>query len=96
VVNLSHIPGALAALDAVQYAGGVLLAAEAAHQLVFAALHAADPHIRADLLADIADDALDQALRVLADGQLEAAVILNDFGVALDHASYNIREALPR
>ncbi len=95
-VVLAHIPGALPALEAVQYVGGVLLSPDAAEQLVFAALHAADPHIRADLLADISDDAYEQALDLFALGHLERAVTLNDFGHALDQASHQIREALAR
>lgn len=95
-VVLAHIPGALPALEAVQYAGGVLLSPLAAEQLVFATLHAADPLIRADLLADIADDALFAALRQLELGFIEGAVALQEFGDALDHASHEIRKALAR
>lgn len=95
-VVLAHIPGALPALEAVQYVGGVLLTPSAAEQLAFAALHAADPHIRADLLADIADDAYGQALDLFALGHHEQAFTLQDFGRALDQASHQIREALAR
>jgi len=95
-VVLAHIPGALPALDAVQYVGGVLLTPDAAEQLVFAALHAADPLIRADLLADISDDAYEQALDLFALGHVERALTLNEFGSSLDEASHAIREALAR
>lgn len=55
VVVLEQVPGALSALEAVQYVGGVLLTPEAAEQLTVAALFASDAEVRAAAFADAAD-----------------------------------------
>lgn len=54
-VVLEDVPGALEALEAVQYVGGVLLPPEAARQLVVAVLFASEAGTRSAAFADAAD-----------------------------------------
>lgn len=75
-----QVPGWLPALNAfVEKFGGECLDETVQHVTVI--LAAAVPHIRAELLADLADDLVTH---------------FPDVAEILDHASYEIREALTR
>lgn len=77
VVALDEIPGALNALQAVQYVGGVLLTPAAAEQLVVAALYASDNATRAAAFADAADILHDYAQDLGVEAFATAAEILD-------------------
>jgi hypothetical protein len=91
-MELADIPGFAQALAAVQRGGGVLLSADAARQLTMAALFVAGPHVRAEVLADTADD-----IAAMAEHLPPADTVqLLQVATALDQASHDIREALTR
>lgn len=77
VVVLEHVPGALSALEAVQYVGGVLLTPEAAEQLTVAALFASDAEVRAAAFADAADVLFEYAMERGIPACVEAASLLD-------------------
>jgi siroheme synthase len=83
VVALEHVPGALSALEAVQYAGGVLLTAYAAEQLVVAALYASDAEVRAAAFADAADILTEYAQMFGTPGFLEAGQLLDNMSALM-------------
>lgn len=83
------VPGFPQAHRAVTQLGGLLLGPDAAASLALVALAAAAPAMKAELLADIADD-----LAALA-GQLPpGAGPLAQVAESLDKASYEIRRQL--
>lgn len=90
-MNVADVPGFLPALQAVCRVGGVLMAGNVGLALTSAALEAAGPHIRAEVLADIADDLASTAATIWPP---EHAWPLAQMAEALDHASYEIRKAL--
>lgn len=78
-IDVRHVPGFTAAMSAVRHLGGILLSEEAAQRFALVALAAATPHMRAELLADLADE--------LGDDFPEVATVL-------DTASHQLRKAL--
>lgn len=93
MINPNEVPGFREALSAIRRAGGVLLPFEAAAALAASAIAAAAPHIRAETLADTADDILDMAL-AYPPGP-ESGVLLALAG-ALDQISFTVRKELAR
>lgn len=91
MISAEQTPGFPSALAVIQRAGGVLLTAEAAHRLTVLALAAAGPHIRAEVLADIADDLAGTA-ETFPTGHISG--VLLQLAGAFDRASHDIREAL--
>ena len=83
VVVLEQVPGALSALGAVQYVGGVLLTAHAAEQLVVAALYASDAEVRAAAFADAADLLDEYAHEINLPGAVEAANLLDQMSAIM-------------
>lgn len=83
VVALDEVPGALSALQAVQYVGGVLLTPVAAEQLVIAALYASDNATRAAAFADAADILHDYAEEFGSEAFAAAAEILDHMSSAM-------------
>lgn len=83
VVVLEDIPGALRALEAVQYVGGVLLAPYAAEQLVVAALYASDAEVRAAAFADAADMLAEYAELSTVPGYRGAADLLDQMSAIM-------------
>jgi hypothetical protein len=77
VVVLEQVPGALSALEAIQYVGGVLLTPEAAEQLTIAALYASDAEVRSAAFADAADLLTEYALEFGTPGYAQAAELLD-------------------
>ena len=58
-----EVTGFPAAADVLQRVGGVLLSPDAAAALALALIGTVEPYIKADVLADLADDLLAEALR---------------------------------
>lgn len=83
VVALDELPGALSALEAVQYVGGVLLAPAAAEQLVVTALYAADNATRAAAFADAADVLHDYAEAFSNEAFAAAAELLDNISMIM-------------
>lgn len=83
VVVLDQVPGAIRALEAVQYVGGVLLTAHAAEQLVVAALYASDAEVRAAAWADAADILTEYAHAFGTPGYLEAGLLLDQMSALM-------------
>jgi hypothetical protein len=78
------------ALDALRRVGGVLLPDDAAHALAAALVAVVTPLIKAETLADIADDLADMAHHF---GEHEpTGLALNHVARSLDSASAQIRE----
>jgi hypothetical protein len=96
MITAEQTPGFTSALAIVQRAGGVLLTDQAAFRLTTLALAAAGPHIRADMLADTADDITEAGRRWEANGVGEVAAAMYGLARSLDQASHDIREALTR
>jgi hypothetical protein len=86
VGNPDEYAGYRTAVSTLEMAGGVLMTGEAARALALLVLHTTGPAVRAEVLADLADDALDLGL------QLRSAALV-DFGHALDLASHHLRTA---
>jgi hypothetical protein len=78
-VALHQVPGFTPAMSAIRHLGGLLLPEDVAQRFAMVALAAAVPHMRAELLADLADE--------LADDFPEVATVL-------DNASHQLRKAL--
>lgn len=78
-VYVEDVPGFLPALAAVRDAGGVLLGEEAARHLTILALAVATPHMRAEIMADLAD---------------ELHELMPEVSTFLDSVSAQLREAL--
>ncbi len=91
VAEVEQLPGFLRALEAVRRAGGVLLSDDAARALTLLALHSATPLIKAEVLADTADD-LAEVAELLPAGD-DTGLLLRLAG-ALDDASHQIRRSL--
>lgn len=87
VGNPEDYAGYRVAVRVLEQAGGVLMPGDAARALALLVLHATGPAVRAEILADLADDALDLGL------QLGSAALV-DFGHALDLAGHRLRTAL--
>lgn len=87
VGNPNDYAGYRTAVQVLEQAGGVLMPGDAARALALLVLHATGPEVRAEILADLADDALDLGL------QLGSAALV-DFGHALDLAGHRLRTAL--
>lgn len=75
------------AVRVIEQAGGVLMPGDAARALALLVLHVTGPAVRAEILADLSDDALELGL-ALGSGALV------DFGHALDLAGHELRAAL--
>lgn len=75
------------AVRVLEQAGGVLMPGDAARALALLVLHATGPAVRAEILADLADDALELGLQV-------GSAALVDYGHALDLISHQLRSAL--
>jgi hypothetical protein len=91
--SADQLPGFSDAVEVLRRVGGVLLPADAAHALSGALILTVTPHVKAETLADIADDlyaAADQSPHPRVYRELRA------FADALDTASHHIREALNR
>lgn len=96
MIDPHDTPGFSAALAAVE-ALGVLNNPESRSRLVVLVLYVAGPHIRAEALADMADEADDIAelWRTLdPENGADGALALSQFALSLDQASAQIREAL--
>lgn len=87
VGNPHEYAGYRTAVRVLEQAGGVLMPGDAARALALLVLHATGPAVRAEVLADLADDATDLGLRL-------GSAALSDFGYALDLASHQLRAAL--
>lgn len=90
-INADDVPGFRQALEAVRRAGGVLLTEDAARALTLLALAIAGPLIKAENLADIADDLADMSTRMPTG---EGASVLLRLSASLDLASHQLRKAL--
>ena len=86
-----QVPGFGPALEAVRRAGGVLLTEDAARALTLLALAVAGPHIKAEHLADMADDLAETAGRMHSG---EGAATLLKLSASLDLASHQLRRQL--
>lgn len=84
VGNPEHYAGYRTAVHVLEQAGGVLMPGDAARALALLVLHATGAAVRAEVLADLADDALELGL------QLHSGPLV-DFGYALDLASHHLR-----
>jgi hypothetical protein len=89
-----EVTGFAAAADVLQRVGGVLLAPDAAAALALALIGTVEPHLKADVLADLADDLGDQVRDLVHAGKTPAAVVLWDLSIAYDRASHEIRKRL--
>jgi hypothetical protein len=96
VIEPGEAPGFPEALAIITQVGGVLLSQEAAVRLAIAAVAAAGPAIRAEVLADLSDDLRDAATEWSAHGReaWTAVQALELFAHHLDQASHDVREAL--
>lgn len=91
VGNPDDVAGYRQAVAAIQQLGGVLLSPESARLLALATLHVSGPAVRAELLADIADDLAELAAQVI---EPDGAFALAQAAYGLDYASHEIRTAL--
>lgn len=91
VGNPEDLAGYRQAVAAIEQVGGVLLTPEAARLLALVALHMSGPAVRAELLADIADDLVELASQV---AEPDGAFALTQAAYSLDLAGYQIRAAL--
>lgn len=91
-----EVTGFAAAADVLQRVGGVLLAPDAAAALALALIATVEPHIKADVLADLADDLFDRAWELIDHGDMPGAEALGNQAWAYDRASHDIRGRLNR
>lgn len=87
VGNPNEYAGYGLAVQVMERAGGVLMPGDAARALALLVLHVTGPAVRAEVLADLADDAMELGLQV-------GSAALVDFGHALDLAGHRLRTAL--
>jgi len=91
-----EVTGFAQAADVLQRVGGVLLSPDAAAALALALISTVEPWLKADVLADLADDLMDQVRDLTYAGKIIPAVALWDLAIAYDRASHDIRERLGR
>ena len=89
-----EVTGFPAAADVLQRVGGVLLSPDAAAALALALIGTVEPYIKADVLADLADDLMDQTKAAVMRDDIRGAVALWGQAVAYDRASNDIRKRL--
>jgi hypothetical protein len=89
-----EVTGFAAAADVLQRVGGVLLAPDAAAALALALIGTVEPHLKADVLADLADELMDRVRDLVYETNIPGATAVWHVAVAYDRASYEIRERL--
>lgn len=91
VGNPEEYAGYRLAVQVIERAGGVLMPGDAARALALLVLHVTGPAVRAELLADIADDLAELAGHSFTEA---GAVALTEVAYALDLAGHQLRTTL--